>query len=44
MPGFGLFSFSATDVCLSGTTNPGTRDKQLREPVFIISKDFGVNF
>ena len=23
-----------------GTTNPGDRDKQIREPVFVVSKDF----
>jgi hypothetical protein len=27
-------------VDLAGTTNPGERDKQLREPVFIVGKDF----
>jgi hypothetical protein len=25
---------------MKGTTNPGERDKQVREPVFIIGKDF----
>ena len=25
---------------IQGTTNPGERDKQVREPVFIVGKDF----
>ena len=40
VPKFGLFSFSAPDVSLAGSTNPGERDRQLREPVFMVGKDF----
>ena len=28
------------NIILQGTTNPGERDKQLRDPVFIVGKDF----
>ena len=40
VPKFGNFTFSATHVDLAGTTNPGDRDKQHRQPVFLIGKDF----
>ena len=40
IPNWGVFTFAAPDVNLSGVTNPEIRDKQLRNPVFIISKDF----
>ena len=36
IPNWGVFTFAAPDVNLSGVTS----DKQLRNPVFIISKDF----
>ncbi|CAD8069030.1 unnamed protein product [Paramecium sonneborni] len=37
---FGTFSFSAPDVILDGVTNPGDRDKQPRQPVFLVAKEF----
>ena len=40
VPKFGNFTFTATEVSLAGTTNPQNRDKQLREPVFMVGKDF----
>ena len=40
IPHFGAFTFSAPDVTLPGVTNPQDRDKQIRNPVFLISKDF----
>ena len=40
VPKFGNFNFSAVHVDLAGTTNPGQRDQQLREPIFLIGKDF----
>jgi hypothetical protein len=40
VPKFGLFTFTASEVCLSGTTNPQQRDRQHREPVFMVGKDF----
>ncbi|KAL4471529.1 hypothetical protein ABPG74_008422 [Tetrahymena malaccensis] len=40
IPKFGLFTYSFRDVNLDGTTNEYERDKEEREPVFIISKDF----
>ena len=40
IPHFGTFTFSAPEVNLMGVTNPEERDKQLRIPVFLISKDF----
>lgn len=40
VPRFGNFTFTATEVSLAGTTNPQNRDKQLREPVFMVGKDF----
>lgn len=35
---FGTFSFSAPDVVLDGVTNPVERDKQPRQPVFLVAK------
>lgn len=40
VPKFGNFTFSSALVDLGGTTNPGDRDKQVRQPVFIVGKDF----
>lgn len=40
IPHFGTFSFSAPGVLLDGVTNPLIRDKQNRQPVFLVSKDF----
>lgn len=40
IPKFGNFTFTSTLVDLAGTTNPNERDKQVREPVFIVGKDF----
>ncbi|KAL4466773.1 hypothetical protein ABPG74_010370 [Tetrahymena malaccensis] len=40
IPHFGVFTFTNPDVTLPGVTNPDIRDKQLREPVFIVQKDF----
>jgi hypothetical protein len=40
VPRFGNFTFSAVDVDLAGTTNPGERDQQVRIPAFIVGKDF----
>ncbi|EGR32802.1 hypothetical protein IMG5_070330 [Ichthyophthirius multifiliis] len=37
---FGTFTFSAPDYKLEGCSNPWERDKQLRNPVFLVSKDF----
>lgn len=36
----GVFTFTPIYVDLAGTTNPHQRDRQLREPVFIVGKDF----
>nr|QBH22546.1 EF hand family protein [Philasterides dicentrarchi] len=40
IPHFGTFTFSAPEVLLDGVTNPQIRDKQCRNPVFIVSKEF----
>lgn len=40
VPKFGNFTFTSAVVDLAGTTNPQERDKQFREPVFIVGKDF----
>jgi len=40
VPKFGSFTFTAMDMDLAGTTNPGIRDRQERTPVFLIAKDF----
>lgn len=40
VPKFGNFTFSAAELDLQGTTNPDKRDKQIRTPVFMVSKDF----
>lgn len=44
IPLFGLFTFTAPDVTLDGVSNPWERDKQFRNPVFIIGKDFANGF
>ena len=38
--GFGTFTFSNRAVDFSGATNPYTRDKKHRTPVFIVSSEF----
>jgi len=40
IPRFGSFTFTAAEVNLTGTTNPQARDHQIREPVFMVGKDF----
>ena len=40
IPRFGTFTFTAAEVNLIGTTNPQNRDHQIREPVFMVGKDF----
>ena len=40
VPRFGLFTFTAPEVKLAGTTNPHLRDKQNRDLVFVVGKDF----
>ncbi len=40
VPRFGNFTFTAAEISLAGTTNPTVRDKQWREPLFMVSKDF----
>lgn len=40
VPRFGQFTFSAPEVKLAGTTNPQQRDKQNRDLVFVVGKDF----
>lgn len=40
MPKLGIFTFTAMNVDLAGSTNPQIRDKQERFPVFIVGKDF----
>ena len=40
IPKFGLFTLSAQDFDMEGTTNPEKRELENREPVFIVSKDF----
>ena len=42
--GFGLFTFKSPEVILQGTTNEYERDIRLREPVFIVSKEFNEKF
>ena len=42
--GFGVFTFKAPEVVLKGTTNEFDRDIRLREPIFIVSKEFNENF
>ena len=36
----GLFTLSCPEFSMVGTTNPEERDKQIRVPVFLISKEF----
>ena len=40
IPKFGVFTFTATEVNLEGTTNQFQRDNKARKPVFIVSTDF----
>ena len=42
--GFGVFTFKPIEVILEGTTNQYDRDLRLREPIFIVSKEFNENF
>ena len=42
--GFGVFTFKPNEVILEGTTNQYDRDLRLREPIFIVSKEFNENF
>ena len=42
--GFGIFTFKAPEYILQGTTNEFDRDIRLREPIFIVSKEFNENF
>ena len=44
IPRFGHFTFSAAEFDLQGTTNPQVRDRQTREPVFMVNKDFVGSF
>ena len=41
--GFGTFTFKNPDLNLEGTTNEVFRDKKLRYPIFIVSKEFNPN-
>lgn len=40
IPKFGQFTFTPIKVDLAGSTNPSDRDKQLREPIFQVARDF----
>lgn len=40
VPRFGNFTFTAAELSLAGTTNSHQRDKQWREPLFMVGKDF----
>ena len=40
---FGTFTFKSPELNLEGTTNEIFRDKKLRYPVFIVSKEFNPN-
>lgn len=40
IPKLGNFTFTPIQVDLAGSTNPDIRDKQIREPIFQIAKDF----
>jgi hypothetical protein len=40
IPKFGVFTFTANEVNLEGTTNQFQRDHKARKPVFIVSSDF----
>lgn len=40
VPNLGVFTFGNPFVTLPGVTNPEIRDKQFREPVFLVYKDF----
>ena len=41
--GFGTFTFKNPDLNLEGTTKEVFRDKKLRYPIFIVSKEFNPN-
>ena len=41
--GFGTFTFKNPELNLEGTTNEIFRDKKLRYPIFIVSKEFNPN-
>ena len=38
--GFGVFTYTSSEVNLEGTTNQFSRDKKGKRPVFIVSKEF----
>ena len=38
--GFGVFTYTSSEVNLEGTTNQYNRDKKGKKPVFIVSKEF----
>jgi len=40
IPKFGVFTFTANEVNLEGTTNQFERDHKARKPVFVVSNDF----
>ena len=40
IPKLGQFTFTPMNVDLAGSTNPDKRDKQIREPIFQVAKDF----
>jgi len=40
IPKLGQFTFTPMKVDLAGSTNPDIRDKQIREPIFQVAKDF----
>lgn len=40
IPKFGVFTFTASEVNLEGTTNQLQRNQKPRKPVFIVSTDF----
>ena len=42
--GLGVFTYKAPEVILEGTTNEFDRDKRLREPIFLVSKEFNDTF
>ena len=41
--GFGTFTYKNPELNLEGTTNEMIRDKKLRYPIFIVSKEFNPN-
>ena len=40
---FGTFTYKNPEINLEGTTNEVFRDKKLRSPIFIVSKEFNPN-